>query len=104
MVKNLKKLRAEYGISQQQLADVIGVSRQSINKYENHNVEPDIETLGAMADYFNVSIDYLVGHDNARSSDTDTAALLRIFNLMSPKQKELYMDMGKTLLRSDKRD
>lgn len=57
-----------------------------------------------MADYFNVSIDYLVGHDNARSSDTDTAALLSIFNLMSPKQKELYMDMGKTLLRSDKRD
>lgn len=104
MVKNLKKLRAEYGISQQQLADVIGVSQQSINKYENHNVESDIETLGAMADYFNVSIDYLVGHDNARSSDTDTAALLRIFNLMSPKQKELYMDMGKTLLRSDKRD
>lgn len=59
MVKNLKKLRAEYGISQQQLADVIGVSQQSINKFENHNVEPDIETLGAMADYFNVSIDYL---------------------------------------------
>ncbi len=47
MIKNLKALRKEYNISQQQLANIIGVSQQSINKYENHNVEPDIETLKA---------------------------------------------------------
>lgn len=62
MVKNLRKLRISKGISQQQLAEVIGTSQQSINKYENHNVEPDISTLSKLADYFDVTIDYLVGH------------------------------------------
>lgn len=62
MVENLKKLRNKANISQQQLADVIGVSQQSINKYENHGVEPDIATLIALADYFSTSVDYLVGN------------------------------------------
>ncbi len=62
MVKNLKKLRVKSGISQQRLADIIGTSQQSINKYENHNVEPDIDTLITLADYFDTSVDYLIGH------------------------------------------
>lgn len=62
MVENLKKLRGKANISQQKLADVIGVSQQSINKYENHGVEPDIATLIALADYFSTSVDYLIGN------------------------------------------
>ena len=61
VLEKLKKLRNEKGISQQVLADIIGVSQQSINKYENHNVEPDILTLISIADYFDVSVDYLIG-------------------------------------------
>ena len=45
MLVNLKKLREEIGVSQRALADAVGVSQQSINKYENHKIEPDIETL-----------------------------------------------------------
>lgn len=66
MLPNLKLLRQEYGISQQRLADAIGVSQPSINKYENHNIEPDIDVLRRLADYFNTSIDYLVGHTDVR--------------------------------------
>lgn len=62
MVKNLKKLRLSAGISQQKLADIIGTSQQSINKYENHNVEPDINTLIDFANYFDTSVDFLIGH------------------------------------------
>lgn len=61
MLENLKLLRSAAGISQKALAEAIGVSQQSINKYENHNIEPDIATLSRIADYFHVSIDYLVG-------------------------------------------
>lgn len=61
MVKNLKKLRTETGTSQAQLAAVLGLSQQSINKYENHNIEPDIATLVRMADHFGTTVDYLVG-------------------------------------------
>ena len=66
MLPNLKQLRKEYGISQQKLADAIHVSQPSINKYENHNIEPEIEILKRMADYFNTSIDYIVGHTDIR--------------------------------------
>ena len=66
MLPNLKSLRQEYGISQQRLADAIHVSQPSINKYENHNIEPEIEILKRMADYFNTSIDYIVGHTDVR--------------------------------------
>ena len=62
MVKNLKNLRQAKGISQQQLAHLLGLSQQSINKYENHNVEPDIATLIKMAQFFETSVDYLIGN------------------------------------------
>ncbi len=63
---NLKLLRKEYGISQQKLADALQISQQSINQYENHKVEPDIHLLSAMADYFDTSIDYIVGRTEVR--------------------------------------
>ena len=62
MLENLKSLRKAAAISQKQLADAIGVSQQSINKYENHNIEPDIGTLIRIADFFDTSVDYLIGH------------------------------------------
>ena len=74
MLPNLKLLRQEYGISQQRLADAIGVSQPSINKYENHNIEPEIEILKRMADYFNTSIDYIVGHTEIRRKIEHTEA------------------------------
>lgn len=61
MLKNIKKLRIDRGISQRQLADIVGVSQQSVNKYENHNIEPDIETLIRIADYYQTTVDYLIG-------------------------------------------
>lgn len=66
MLRNLKVLRQEHGISQQRLADAIQVSQPSINKYENHNIEPDIAILTRMANYFNTSIDYIVGRTDIR--------------------------------------
>lgn len=70
MVQNLRKLRTNKGVSQQQLADVIGISQQSINKYENHNVEPDLSTLMKIADYFEASVDYLIGHNTEQGGST----------------------------------
>ena len=66
MLQHLKILRTEKSISQKQLADVVSVSQQSINKYENHNIEPDIETLCKIADYFDTSVDYLIGRSDIR--------------------------------------
>lgn len=74
MLPNLKILRRERGISQQALAEAIGTSQQSINQYENHSTEPDIQTLVKMADFFDTSVDYLVAHTDIRSPFDTTAA------------------------------
>lgn len=67
MVKNLKLLRIEKGLSQKQLAEKVNVSQQSINKYENHDVEPNLETLCMLADFFGTSVDYLIGHTDIKN-------------------------------------
>lgn len=93
MVKNLKKLRAEHRISQQQLGECIGVSQQSVNKYENHNIEPDIQTLTAIADFFQVSVDYLIGHDDTEypeecTRNAEETDLLLHYRRLSPRQRD----------------
>lgn len=67
MIRNLRLLRESHGVSQQKLAEAIGLTQQSINKYENHKIEPDIATLIMMADFFHTSVDFLVGHSEAQA-------------------------------------
>lgn len=74
MVKNLKSLRMERGISQQQLTDAIFVTQPSIHKYETQNIEPEIAILIRIADYFNTSVDYLIGHTEVREPIMPTQA------------------------------
>ena len=66
MLKNLKLLREVHSVPKKQLAEAIGLSQQSINKYENHSIEPDVETLIRMADFFQTTVDYLIGHSDIR--------------------------------------
>lgn len=62
----IKRLREEQGISQQKLADVVGVSKSSISKYEKGERTPELATFEAIADYFNVDMDYLKGKAEIR--------------------------------------
>ena len=57
----LKKLRKERHISQIKLAMELNMSQNTISRYENEEREAGYKTLIAIADYFNVSIDYLLG-------------------------------------------
>ena len=61
-MKHLKELREKNQLSQQKLASIINVSQQSIYKYENGLAEPDFNTLIDLADFFNTSVDYLIGN------------------------------------------
>ena len=58
---NLKKLRKEHGISQIKLALDLNTSQNNISRYETGDREPGIAELIKLAEYFDVSIDYLVG-------------------------------------------
>ncbi len=56
----LKELRAKRGISQLKLAMDLGLSQNTVSRYETGEREADYHTLILLADYFNVSIDYLL--------------------------------------------
>ncbi len=60
----LKELRQNHKVSQQELADLLGVSTRAWRFYESGEREPNISGLIALADYFNVSLDYLVGRSD----------------------------------------
>ena len=60
-MNRIKQLRKEKGLSQAQLAKEVGISNQIISFYENNKREPKIETWQALANFFNVSVDYLKG-------------------------------------------
>lgn len=107
MLPNLKILRQERGISQQRLADAIGVSQQSINQYENHSVEPDISVLTRLADHFNTSIDFIVGrtdirrpieHTEAFHLNRDESDVITQYHALKGSEKQCIALMIKTLL------
>lgn len=64
--ERLKLLRDEQSISQDTLGKQIGVSRYAVYTYEKGKAYPNVEGLIALADYFGVSLDYLVGRSDVR--------------------------------------
>ena len=76
--KKLKRLRFEKDITQDNLAKVIGVAQQTVGSWEKGKSAPSYEILGKIADYFNVTADYLLGRENANknSSLSDEQELL----------------------------
>ena len=58
--QRLYELRKKTGLSQEGLAELLGVSRQAVQKWEAGTSRPDLDNLAALARYFNVSLDYLV--------------------------------------------
>ena len=69
--ERLYSLRKGRGISQEELANVVGVSRQAVQKWEAGTSTPDIQNLSALADYFGVSLDYLVRGTEAPQAETE---------------------------------
>ena len=59
-----KKVRLEKGLTQKQVAAALGITEQAYQRYEYGKTVPSALVLIALADYFNVSLDYLVGRSN----------------------------------------
>ncbi len=69
---NLYKLRQQHGLSQEEFAEKIGVSRQAVSKWERGEAYPDTENLIVIAETYNVSVDELIDLKKDRGTDTDT--------------------------------
>ena len=96
IMKNLKLLRNQKGLSQQKLADILHISQQSVYKYENDITSPDIDTLKNIADFFETAIDYVVGYTELPhkieptiklSLNQDEAKLIEKYQSLSAKRR-----------------
>ena len=65
VANNLTELRKEKGLTQIQLAELFNYSDKAVSKWERGDTLPDLETLKALADYYQVTLDYLV-HEGSR--------------------------------------
>lgn len=59
--ERLERLRVEHGLSQDQLAEAVGLTRAAVSHYEKGRRRPDFDTVRKLADFFRVSTDYLLG-------------------------------------------
>ena len=62
--ERIKELRIACGMNQVDLANRLGVSKQSVSNWENDNIQPSIDMLVKLSHVFSVSTDYLLGESN----------------------------------------
>lgn len=87
--ENIKKLRKEKNLSQEQLAEMLNVSRQAVSKWESGKAYPDIENLILLRDIFNVTLDDLIINDNkTKSEDTIESSKLSTNNYIECDKDE----------------
>ena len=67
--QKLAELRKKKGLSQYEMADRLGVSRGKLANYEQGSRQPDFDTLSKLADFFDVSTDYLLGRTETPRTD-----------------------------------
>lgn len=71
--KRLKEIRKQAGLTQQQLGDMIGVTKVSVCCYEKGTRTPTLDTLVDLANVLNVEFTYLLGNDNYMVAEDDEA-------------------------------
>ncbi len=91
--QNMKRLRNEKRIIQQQLADALNTSRSCISNYESDTRQPDCETMKRIAEQLNVSVDYLLGVSPVKAPIKDISELNELRNLAASMSDVVYLDM-----------
>ena len=87
----IKKLRKEKGLTQQELANIVGITATGVSYWESGNAVPNTETLNKLANYFGVTVNFLLGvKDKIEMEDNSrTAILFRKAEQVDPKEKEI---------------
>ena len=92
--ENLKLLRKQMGLTQQGIADKINTSRSCISNYESGNRQPDNETIKVLADFFDVSVDYLFGRSDVKSIIKNSEKVAETEKLLSRAESVNLLDLS----------
>lgn len=101
----IKELRKENNKNQTEIANYLNISQSNYGKYELGIIEPDIKTLVKLADFYNVTIDYLIGRDFANDvgylSDAERELLNNFKQLKPLNQIKILAEIKGILIAQD---
>ena len=102
--ERLKQLMDDRNITQRQISKELNIAVTTLNGYANDYREPDFLTLSLLANYFNVSADYLLGISTVPimsdiAGNHDAQRLLYFYQCLSPEMKSLLIEQAKLLLK-----
>ena len=95
----LRELLDENNLTQKDLATDLNLGATTVGNYVRGVREPDFATLKALAAYFHVSTDYLLGFHFDSSLEHTEAELLQLYRSLPNPEKELLLEQGKLLMR-----
>lgn len=99
--EKLKFIRKKAGMSQEKLAEKLGVSRQAVTKWETGAGIPDIGNIRAISDLFHISIDELLGKEKEEKSQTDYLyESVMEYDIDEPKHYDLKFGGAKQIVLS----
>lgn len=104
------ELRKSKKITQEGLSNKIGVSRSALSQYEIGSRQPDYDIIKRMADYFDVSIDYLLGNSESQIKESRTGYLsdsqvleaAEIFSRLNKDEQDNLLDFMRRMVKNDK--
>ena len=89
-------------MSQADLGDKVGVSREIIGRYERNEVSPSIEVAIRIAEILNISLDYLAGGNNISQFDNNTIRLIQDIEQLEQGVKEKLFFLAYAVIRDYK--
>ncbi len=95
--RKLKELRIRAGMSQEKLAEKVGVSRQAITKWETEKGAPDMDNLMALSDLFGISVDELLGRESRRPVEGFLYESVTEYDVMDPKRYDVKLGGARRL-------
>lgn len=96
----LRKLRKQKKLNQASLAEAVGMSQATVAAWENGTRKPDVETISFLADYFGVTVDYLMGReepakDGAEAYPPHLQEAYRVLSDLTPQELAEVVEVAK---------
>lgn len=98
-MNRLSELRKAYKLSQTELGKIIGVAQNTLSNWENGNREIDRESLFKLAEYFDVTTDFILGRDSENDFPEELIILNRNAKKMTPEERKQLLEMAKIMFK-----
>jgi len=100
---HLKELRQKKGLSQAAVARAMGISRQNYSFYENNQRDPDTAMVKALAEFYEVSTDYLLGRDEPDTkrllNNPEVQEIANLYDKLPEDKKALVLAMARAMAK-----